>query len=660
MARHPRLLFGPGDVPALRRFARGEGKRFFRQLVDYRRACKPPEKPDFLRDATNGQRIGLWRMPTVALHYLLTGDAESFRRTKGYMTLLLDLPHWETGSERDSGMSSANVMIGAALAYDWLHDDLDAEFRERFRRKLLYMARAQYHGGHLNKNRATGYWQNDPANNHRWHRDAGMVLAVLTAYEGGARERWILARCLEEMRYVARWLPEDGTSHEGPSYLIFGGAHLTLACQASDRCFGTEFLRGEFFKNAPLFRLHTAWPGFEEAMQYGDSAGMGNYSNFLWKCAAVHRLADVQAGLDVLAEKNPKAWWLGWMSLVWYDPSLGGGSPAHLPTRAMFADLGLATMRDRWSEGGVAAMFKCGPFGGHRLNAFRKAHGMRYINVAHDDPDAGSFTIHAGGEVLAETDRYSKSKRSSNHNTILINGVGQTVKGRPEGAVWTQPGRGDMSRMALLTAWKDAGDVAIVEGEASGAYPAMEGKRPALERFRRTFVWVQGRYILVLDDIRAPEPVEISWLIQGAKLTAAGRRDDRGGPRDPQAGASQSGRYVLAKGDASCRFQVVSDAPTVATIGEGTADHRGKRLRWRQLRLTARGEGIRLASVFDPWDVGVSVQLADRDDGSGTVVVRAGDGIDRWTWRRPRGRFEPSGLVGRRAGKTLADLGDDG
>jgi hypothetical protein len=117
---------------------------------------------------------------------------------------------------------------------------------------------------------------------------------------------------------------------------------------------------------------------------------------------------------------------------------------------------------------------------------------------------------------------------------------------------------------------------------------------------------------------------------------------------------------VLAKGDASCRFQVVSDAPTVATIGEGTADHRGKRLRWRQLRLTARGEGIRLASVFDPWDVGVSVQLADRDDGSGTVVVRAGDGIDRWTWRRPRGRFEPSGLVGRRAGKTLADLGDDG
>ncbi|MFP4354645.1 MAG: DUF4962 domain-containing protein [Phycisphaerae bacterium] len=643
MAAHPRLLFGPGDIPALRKLARTEGKVFFQQMVEYLPVCKAPQQPKFQTDATDGQRVGLWRMPTAALHHVITGERKSLDQAQSYLDLLLKLEHWETGKERDSGMSSANLLIGAALSYDWLHDQLEPAYREKVRKRLLEMARRQYYGGHLNGNNATAYWQGDPANNHRWHRDAGMVLAVLTAYEGDQADNWLLARCFEEMELITGHLPPDGSSHEGPSYLIFGGAHLTLAAQAADRCFGTKYLQQSFFRNAPLFRLHTVAPGLAEPLGFGDNAGMGSYSNFLYQCASVHALADVQAGLDAHRKANPEAWWLGWMSLVWFDPDLPDGSLNDLPTAALFPDIGLATFRDQWGPGGVAATFKCGPFGGYALNAYRNANGFKYINVAHDDPDANAFTIFAGGSMLAETDRYSRSKKSANHNTILVNGVGQTVAGRKEGMVWTQPAvGGDMTKMAVITAAATRGDVTLVQGEAAGSYPAIRNTRPGLDRFGRSFIWVRGRYILVLDEIAAPEPVEISWLLQGPELQAG----------------EKPGRYVLSKGAARCPVQVICRSEGQAKIVTSPADHRGKALGFRQLRLVTSTAATRIVSLYDPWNTGASCKadFAAGVSGAASVTV-SGDGfVDRWDWPAGRGRFEATRLTARRGTQMLFEL----
>ena len=56
-------------------------------------------------------------------------------------------------------------------------------------------------------------------------------------------------------------------------------------------------------------------------------------------------------------------------------------------------------------------MFKCGPMGGYKSNAWRPTHmdgqgNLPYLNVAHDHPDANSFIVLGDGEYLAETDRY--------------------------------------------------------------------------------------------------------------------------------------------------------------------------------------------------------------------------------------------------------------
>lgn len=632
--KHPRLLFTAEDIPAMKRLAQSEGKVFFKQLNDYLGPSVPPGHTNFLTDATDAQRQGLWRLPTVALHYVLTGDEWSLGRTVAFMKKFLALDYWERGQERDSGMGAANIMIGAALAYDWTYNELDPEFREAFRKKLLLHARRMYYRGHLQKGGGgAGYWQQDPQNNHRWHRNAGLALSVLAVAGDGPGDDWILARTLDELRFVARWLPEDGTSHEGPSYMAFGGGHLLLAFDAADRCLGTNFLDHAFFKETVSFRMQTLTPGLKNVFGFGDSAGAGGYNNYLFKCASHHKMKDHQAGLMELLRLNPDSLWIGWWSLVWYDPATGGGAVGNLPLSKFFPDLGLAFMRDGWEEHDVGVMFKCAPYGGARLNEYRNENEGHYINVAHDDPDANMFLIYAKGRMLAETDRYAYHKVTSSHNTILVNGTGQ----KGEGHHWTQPlGKSDMSDLAYVTAWKDAGDVAAVEGEASGAYDA-------LERYRRTLIWVPASYILILDDIRAEREAEIAWLVQGVELETVDR---------------QQSHYRLKNGHTHCDFRVAADKEFAADVVRSTAQHRGSRLGWAQLQLKARTDHWRVATVFDPWNHGgLRISMTPDGENAAVITITGPDISDTWTWQAPPDDETPSTLKGRRKGASLVEVG---
>ena len=648
---HPRLLFDRDDIPRLKAFAQTpEGKEAMAKVSDYVKVCKAPDHNNFLKDATDGQRQGLWRMPTAGLHYLLTGDAASKAKCLGFMKKLLAMDHWETGREQDAGMSSANICIGAALLYDWLYDELDPEFREKYRDKLLLMARRQYHRGHLNKAKSNGYWQGDPQNNHRWHRNAGLSLCVLAAAEEDKDDdEWILAKLKEDMDYVAKWLPEDGTYHEGHTYLMFGGTHLMLACQAVDRCLGTEYRKHPFFRNVPKFLLSCAAPGFARTFYYGDNrGGYGGYANFLKACCVLNQDKNDYAGIMELDRKHPKSFWLGWLDLIWSDSAMAGGSWEDMPKVCFWPDVGVLHLRDNWDASGVGAMFKCGPLGGYTLNRFRNENKFKYINVAHDDFDANSFVLFAGGEMVAETDGYSYQTRSANHNTVLVNGVGQMVVGRwREGYKYNQPGRGDMTGMAVVTTLKHDGPVVIIEGEAAKSYPATRQgpKRPNLERFRRSFIWVEGKYVLILDDLKAPGAADYTWLVQAEQLTEKDRAN---------------GIWNLAKKGANCDFQLVADQSFEATIGESPADHRGKKLGWQQLQAKAKAPRVRFASVYNPWQLRkLQVTLTPAGESKAEVTITGPDFTDTWTWQPPTEQLTPSRLSGEVGGKTVEVTAED-
>ncbi len=648
--QHPRLLATTAELPALKQKAAGEGKVFLDKMLAYLDACRPQGTRAYLADATDAQRQGYWRAPTVALHYLLTGDADSLAKARGYLEEFVASEHWETGAEEDSGMAAANIAVGAGILYDTLFADLEPAFREKARQKLLLQARRLYYRGHLMKagGSSSHYWQNDPHNNHRWHRDAGLAACVLAVAGDGPGDAWILAETRKELGFIASWLPADGSSHESPSYLVFGASHLVLALDLADRCLGTSFLEEPFFRNVPAFRIQTLAPGFRQPFAYGDAGGVGAYNDFLFRCVRQGGQRDLQAAVWAFHEQhwqtrddgtrgeNP-AFNFGWLGLLWFDPALQGGSLDALPTSYRAADIGLAIVRDGWEAGGVAALLKCAPYGGHRLNDYRNAHGFRYINVAHDDPDVNQFQIYARGVMVACDDGYAYNKVTAAHNTILVNGRGQ----KGEGQHWTQPLRGrdqDMTGLAVMTAWKDAGEIVIAEGEGAGAYAG-------LDRYRRTLIWSKGCYVLLLDDVRGAPGNEITWLVQG-----------------PAAEVTNGAENVfrLGRENAAIEVQVAADQPLAGTIITSPADDRGKSMGLRQVRLSGRGRQVRFASVFDAWGRGgVRVALQATAADAATVTVRGAAGEDVWQWQAAPAAAPPapSGLALRRADGTTLALG---
>ncbi len=669
--RHPRLLITDDDLERLRAFYTSDAGKLYRRQIEavVARADVPDD-----RKTTHGwgQTHGLFNLPTVALHYKLTGDRASFDKAVAYLKWLAGQADWSRGGEppvddtldayravleqmkafgpsgeRNSNHAASFTMVGAALTWDWLYDDLDPAFRELFGEILFQHARAMYYGGHLAGNPGGNYWRGVPAYNHRWFRDWGLTLATLAVAEGRPREQWLLGQVAKELAFMARWLPADGSQHEGPGYGSSAGA-LGMAFLASDEILATAYLKSPFYQAAAEYTLQISAPGMDQAMYFADCFTRArSFHPFFMLTAARDGRADVLDGIRHAIALAPEDFGIqgyGWLSLIADDPSVTGGDYHKLDTTAFLSDLGILVVRDAWADDAVAARFKCGPMGGYRANQWRETArdddgALPYLNVAHDHPDANSFTIFGRGDYMAETDRYplTPGKLSSGHNTLLVDGIGQAAEGRPEGDVWQQPAHGDMTNMGRITAVADAGDVVLVEGEASGSYLPYDhdGKtRPALERFRRAFIWVRGDYILVVDDVRCARRADLTWLVQGAELKTLD---------------AAAGRYRLSKHEAACEFQLVSDRLLEMQQVVSTANDHSKLLNWKQLRATAVGRTARFACVFDPWHRGdLRVALAAGADGAMTVTVTGGDIDDTWTCTPGAGRFDPSVWHGRR------------
>jgi hypothetical protein len=643
MSAHPRIMITPATIASIQAFYNNTAQsQIWRNEFDaYVPACVPPSDDTVLIDATEAQRQGLWRLPTVALDYVINGRQSSLTNAIGFLQFYLALPDWETSLERNSGMAAANNMVGVALAYDWLYNNLDPTFREQVREKLFAQARALYYGGFLeqNSNIAAIYWQVDPLNNQRWHRDAGFVLGVIASYDGNASENYMMNAAAKEAALVNQWLAPDGSSHESASYQVFGGSHLMMAEQASDDNFGTNLLSAPYFQNIGTWYMQLQTASFKGTLDFGDYSGYdddGSYGNFLLECANKNNDANLRAGVLQLYANNPAAITFSWWSFLWDNPNLTGGTWTGVPLTGYYSDLGISTYRDSWTPGGVTAMFKCSPLGGISINQYRDANNETYINVAHDDPDANSFIFFMGDDGMMWSDWYSQRKQSSQQNTILVNNLGQNPSGRsPAAQVFSAPATsGSMLGMAKsFTPVTLVNGTIVSEGEAAGSYPALTtpGVRPALTRYRRLFMWAGNKYMLVLDDIRSATSATYAQLIQGPAVTAVN---------------TTLGQFNLATGTHSCLFQVVGSQALTYSIVASTADNRSTSLGYEQLQSSATGTSLQLASIFNPWAVSnLSVAIQNQTPTTEDIAVTGSGVADTYRWTYATGSTTASSII---------------
>ncbi|XHR28890.1 MAG: hypothetical protein ACFUZC_23620 [Chthoniobacteraceae bacterium] len=677
--QHPRLLFTAGEIAALK--ARIPSDPILKKAYEDNTAwakkftlAKAYNPKAILGDDTAALTMfKAW--PALAYSYALDRDPGVKQAIVDILQMMLAEPHWANTPELDSNMGAGNNMLMVGLLFDAVYNDLDPDLRAKLAAKMLVHVRRMYYLGHRQLClMPVKYWQQDPFNNHRWHRAAGSLACLLSIADlPGLETGYLLQEFKKEMDLLIQWFPEEGDCHEGAAYQVFGFSYLAMAAEMSDRVLGTRYLDRPGFKNAWAQQLYYSAPGRQSNISFGDDMNgpmpFDNQETAFFLCPKLTRDANVQAALvrrfaqRARFPNNPeRAYAYPWGFLAFYDPSLSGGDYRAVPTNRLFPDLGAASLRDNWEDGAFCFTFKCGPYGGYKLNqyahAFKDEKGQpHYVNVAHDDPAANEFALGSAGEFLFHPGFYSLHKITENHSTLTIDGKGQVN----EGEDFTQPVVGaDMRKLSYLTGWKagEKGRV-IIEGEAANAYqtlrkeyestaqaersrlPLDQAWQPVLKRFRRAAVWMPGEYILILDDVVADGPHRITW---------------RGTVEKGQFENPAEGRcYVATQGGKRLDFQMLANREFNGAINHAYLDGRFGGALMQQFEFYLDANAVKFACALDPWKRNLTTTLRENGD-TVTVTVRSGAFEDCWTWKPATDAGSPSSIEGRRGNALLLAL----
>lgn len=654
--KHPRLLFTAAQIPALK--ANIAASPLLKQVADRviaesKRFRVPKENPLAVvmgDTAALSQANGQW--PAYAYAYALEPNPQTLETITHILRRMLEQPYWADTAELDSNMGAACNLYAVAVLYDAAHDDLDPQLRREVAERLLVQARRMLYLGHKQLSlMPIKYWQQDPAPNHRWYRLRGLAAAVLAIADvPGLDTAYLRQELRREAEFIMKWYPEEGDCHEGSGYQQFGLRSLYDAATILDHGFGTQFAQNVGFANAWKQQLYYWVPADNSLVSFGDAQNaplrFGYDDSVFFAGPRLSRDAHAQAALrrrmEMMMAPLPdgRPFPAPWTLLAYYDPTLTGGDYRAVPPNHLFTDLGAATFRDSWEKDAIIFTFKCGPYGGYALNAYRHAHlnaqGLpHYVNIAHDDPDANAFSLTVGAEKLFHPGVYSTRKLTRDNNTLTVGLEGQVN----DGEEWTQPvADGDMRELSFLTGWKtDDKGRAIIEGETGPAY------RGKLERFRRTAVWLPGDYILLLDDVRPTASAKDRLIWRG--VVPDGRF-----PR-PEEGRAK----IVAESGLEVPLQFLSDRPLEAALDDWFIGGRWGHLLARQFQFSAAPEPVRFACLIDPWRRGASLAMTTEGE-TVTLTVTGLSGTDVWKWSPAEGAKTPSTLRGTRDGRALLAL----
>ena len=449
-------------------------------------------------------------------------------------------------------------------------------------------------------NASVRYWQQDPQNNHRWHRLCGYMLACLAIYGEEPGIDGYLDDAIKQARLIEKWLPEDGSNHEGASYQAFGMQFLVPCFAAMDRCLGIDSIRtNPCFHEVPYFRAHMVTPDGQQMWNFGDGGG-GTYSfnHYNFKLASEWRDPMAQALMLRDFQLSPESCFSQAFTLLWYDPSLKPGNLALLPTWRYFPDLDIAAFRQSWTDpNALGAFLQVRQLRRAEMNeyadSFKPPH---YVNVAHDYPDANDFLFAWRGHLFATN---TGGKQTSGFNTILVNGKGQDG----EGEGYTQPVP-NMGQRARIEQCFGAPGFGMARGEAGGFYPD-------LSKFTRTFLYVDNAYLVVVDNVQARKPAALDWLCHGdGQWTEAGKLS-----------------WLIAQGKDKVRLTLAAaPAELKAKVAAGTGGRRGGA---SVLTASYHGDRLRLVTVIAPQSAAPAEIVDCQETDAGYVLkIKRGDLVD--------------------------------
>jgi Heparinase II/III-like protein/Domain of unknown function (DUF4962) len=500
-SEHPRLLFSPQEIPAIRERAKlpilEPIARSLLERADWQLHAPPiipsitkrgePDPPGELK-GINAARALQGRVLTYCMAYTLTGDRKY--RDAAVAELRRAITDWriwvDTAHPPPYDLMTGEVCLTFGLAYDWLYHDLTAEERDELRHGVERRGLQPYLEA-ISSGRATAFF----TARHNWNpvcNGGAAVLALALAEESELSDA-VLTLAVPAMDHYWNHLADDGGWDEGTGYWTYGHRYAFLAAEAlrrSGRAGGVERFLLKGARRTGYFPL-VFNPGTRLAAGFGDSNS---------------RVSDPLLYLLGREYKNPDFIWFqdraAWpaidiedwpqeaLTLIWrpvgeaWLPEARPDFKPGWPPIYVFPSIGWGFMAPRQPDPPYFLAMKNGSLAANHTHL-----DLNHVSVGFGDT---MLAVELGSRPYPAD--YFGPKRytyyeltTAGHNTVLIGGQGQV------------PG----TRGKLLGLIKGHGFEAFI-GVADGAYER------ETRRARRHVIFVDRRYWVLLDEIQTPQP----------------------------------------------------------------------------------------------------------------------------------------------------------
>ena len=447
-------------------------------------------------------------------------ENEYWRKALSWADAACGFENWGNEFFINNDLQAAHLMRGFAILLDCCGDLLTDAEKEKITARLLKQSRIMYEFG-----KDTGglrLWQESWLQNHLWNCVGGLTCAALALREEYPETKsWLDLSVDKIVNKSLPVFPEDGASHEGLAYWIYGFEQIALAMYLFERHLGTDsFKTSKWFANTADYCIYILlppayWEKQTGCLNFGDTDGEFYSADYNLKLlAARFNLPEAQYTADMQISKGYGRTGMPWLGLLWQG-DVEGRSCAEMnkPFTKHFEDLGLISARSGWEDDADILGFHCGPPLGHGYKL------KRDTGAGHVHPDVNHITLFSGGENLLSDDLYPKFKRTCNHSTLTVGEKGQFG----DGDMWYQAERQlQFENQAKITYFEDKDGRVLIEGDGLGAYPPEAG----LSRFvRRIEYFPAKKRMLVTDDIAQTGCEELIlrfWTEQPDELSADG------------------------------------------------------------------------------------------------------------------------------------------
>jgi hypothetical protein len=646
---HPRLFFSSEDIPTLRTQAQGTHQEIWEPILAFANEnidsspVSAPQCPDLetFRHAGN-------QLIAFAFAYVISGDSSYFELTRRHLLGYTQWEYWgdENGcGDRDLGFH--HMLLGNAIAYDWLYSDLSPEDRATIGMHLAQRAQESFEASTSEDYQWSNWWRRSYAQNHHWINHSALGIAALVLEGEDSRAQSWLNHATDHLTRIDSLLEgiADGSWHESIPYQSYG-LTLSLPFLHNLRILkGIDLLPHTYLRNYTYWRLYNSLPNTSRfALSYGDfdwSWGNGYQpQNILRFTAREYQNGHAEwLAQHIIAQdgRHANIWCAPWyvFEYLYYEPSILAEAPDDLPLNRTFTDMEGIVWRTGWSEEDLTFALKTGPYTGRYTfeqfinGGYPFDHpGLDQLNNGHDHEDTNSFYLYRGNvDLTSETVGYG-SGETHYHNTLLVDGQGQyedpsEFNGYSYWGEDPEVFRGTDGKLEAVYETRDF-NFLIADGTHRYRLPDPETGKPGeylVDEFKRYVLFVRPDYLILLDNLRSSSAHRYEWIAHfGASVSVEGDwiRGDAGSDQVLGIKVLAPQAFTTATGDDGKPFVHIQPAAELASTRFVTVLYPTRQVEWENKPpITLLGE--------DDQAVGLSVERAgDLED----HLIRIGSELD--------------------------------